>query len=206
MSSQTATASIHQPVITRTTEIDFLYIDLTVCDRCVGTGDSLDAAIEIVRPALAATGIEPEVRRTLVESEDQARALGFISSPTIRVNGRDIATVTRETVCGTCGDICGEETTCRVWEYQGHEYTVAPTGAIVEGILRETFAPEQRSDANPAPAGGVPLNLQQFFAGKARPEGTPVACCPPAEAATCCAPEAKADCCGSTHAPGCGCR
>jgi len=71
--------------------IDFMYLDLTTCDRCLGTERNLEAALEKVRDALATTGARVEIRRTLVETEAQARELAFVSSPTIRINGQDIA-------------------------------------------------------------------------------------------------------------------
>ncbi len=71
--------------------MDFLYLDLTTCSRCVGSDEALEAAVATVWPALDAMGAGVEVRKTLVETEEQALALGFVSSPTIRVNGRDIA-------------------------------------------------------------------------------------------------------------------
>ena len=64
--------------------IDFLFLDLTTCTRCLGADRSLGSALEVVRDVLQATGVEVEVNKVLVESEEQARALRFVSSPTIR--------------------------------------------------------------------------------------------------------------------------
>jgi len=72
-------------------KVDFLYLDLTICSRCRASDATLNAAVEIVRPMLDSVGASIEVRKSLVETEEQARTLGFVSSPTIRVNGRDIA-------------------------------------------------------------------------------------------------------------------
>ena len=77
--------------IPRRVVIEFLYINLTTCSRCLGTDAQIEAALALVRPVLAVTGIEVELRKILVESEAQARALRFASSPTIRIDGRDIA-------------------------------------------------------------------------------------------------------------------
>lgn len=35
-------------------------------------------------------GVDEEVRLVHVESEDEARAVGFLGSPSLRVNGRDV--------------------------------------------------------------------------------------------------------------------
>jgi len=90
--------------------IDFLFLDLTTCSRCLGANQSLEAAFEVVREVVEATGVEVEVDKVLVESEEQARAQRFVSSPTIRVNGRDVALELRESSCGSeaCTDGCGE--------------------------------------------------------------------------------------------------
>ena len=71
--------------------VDFLYLDLSTCGRCSGTGANLDTALAAVEVVLRATGARVELRRVHVTSAAQARELRFVSSPTIRVNGRDIA-------------------------------------------------------------------------------------------------------------------
>ena len=43
--------------------IDFLYLDVTVCERCQGTDKSLDEAIGEVANILAATGIDVKVNK-----------------------------------------------------------------------------------------------------------------------------------------------
>jgi hypothetical protein len=83
-------ASPHQFVI------DFMYLDLETCTRCRGTDANLEAALVEVGRVLEATGAAVSVRKTLVATAEQARMLGFVSSPTIRVNGRDIGARTGE--------------------------------------------------------------------------------------------------------------
>jgi hypothetical protein len=58
----------------RRVEVDFLY--LAACSRCVESDASLEEAVETVRPALDAVGAAIGVRKTLVETEEQARAWG----------------------------------------------------------------------------------------------------------------------------------
>src|SRR5918999_4547783 len=76
------------PTASRRVAIDFLYLDLEVCTRCIGTNANLEAALAEVSQILRATDIAVSVTKTLVQSEEQARALGFFSSPTIRLTGR----------------------------------------------------------------------------------------------------------------------
>jgi len=210
----TMSAMIEQAPHARTVEIDFLYLDPTACSRCVGSDESLRAALDVVRPALAATGVDVALRKTLVASEEQARALRVVSSPTIRVNGRDIAGALRESACADCGDLCGcgGETDCRLWIYEGGEYTEAPVGLIVEAILGAVYGGVAPVAHAARPYEDVPANLKHFYAGKVAKEqedeeGVAVSsCCAPAVQATCCAPSEKATCCGPTNAGSCGCQ
>lgn len=52
------------------------------------------ATVERVSAVLSERGIETEIRLIRVESEDHARVLGFLGSPTVRVDGVDIESET----------------------------------------------------------------------------------------------------------------
>ena len=132
--------------------------------------------------------------------------LGFVSSPTIQVNGLDIALELRESSCAECGEACACDGTidCRVWVWQGQEHTEAPTAMIVDAILREVYGGGERAIA-PLPVGPVPENLACFFADKERLAAT-ASCCPPAEQVACCEPSEKASCCGDGDSASCGCQ
>ncbi len=190
----------------RTIEVDFLYLDLTTCTRCRGSDASLRAAVETVRSALDAVGASIEVRKTLVESEEQARALRFVSSPTILVNGRDIASELVESSCSECGELCGcdGEVDCRVWDYRGEQHTEAPIGMIVEAILAE-LGPTGAARSEERTFVDVPENLKRFLAGTGAAQNTS-SCCSPEEQATCCDPAEKAGCCADSASSSCGCR
>ena len=205
-------------------KVDYLYIDLNVCDRCLGTDTALYEAIRDTGQILETSGIELSLTKTLVETEEQAAELGFLTSPTIRINGRDIQNDIKESTCESCGDICGDsDIDCREWEYQGKVYNVAPKGLIVDAILGEVYGGQEAipEDSHQIPIEKVPANLKKFYAAiraqEARlteagdcgpsccgPDSTEAAtsCCGPAatEAATsCCGPattEAATSCCG----------
>jgi hypothetical protein len=49
------------------------------------------AAVTMVKDVLAAQGVAAEVTEVLVSDEQTARQLKFPGSPTIRINGRDVA-------------------------------------------------------------------------------------------------------------------
>jgi hypothetical protein len=148
--------------VRRTVVIDFLFLDLSTCVRCTGTDANIETALAAVEGVLRATGARAELRRIHVRSLEQARQLRFVSSPTIRVNGRDIAPEALESECGedACG--CGP---CRVWRYAGREYTEAPVGLIVDAVLAELYAEATRAES-PAPADALPDNLVRVFAAK----------------------------------------
>lgn len=145
--------------------IDLMYIDLTVCERCLGTDAILEEAIVEVAKVLKVTGYEIEVRKTLIESEEQARNMGCITSPTIRINGQDIQLSFKESLCESCGDVCGEDVDCRVWTWEGQEYTIPPKAMIVDAILRHVYGRNQTSQQETQ---DVPVNLKKFFAAKAK--------------------------------------
>jgi hypothetical protein len=49
------------------------------------------AAVKLVKRVLAAEGVAAEIHEVLVRDEGMAGELGFCGSPTIRINGRDVA-------------------------------------------------------------------------------------------------------------------
>ena len=144
--------------------IEFLYLDLTVCERCQGTESNLDKAVEEVSKVLEAAGYDLKINKVNIISEELAVKHKFISSPTIRVNGRDIALSVKETECKECGDLCGDDVECRVWEYEGQEYTEPPTAMIINAIMKEVYG---GSETNPPANDGyvLPDNLKTFFRG-----------------------------------------
>ena len=210
MITETLNLPAKQQLATRQIDLDFLFLDLNTCTRCVGTGQNLETAIETVKPMLSLMGVDLRVNKILIESPEQAQVHHFVTSPTIRLNGRDIALETIESRCDSCADLCGcdEGTNCRVWLYQGQEYTEAPVALLAETILQEVFSTSQQSTAEPTLYEDIPENLQHFFAGKAQQTAAAASlCCSTAEQQTCCEPSAKASCCGEvSNTGGCGCQ
>jgi hypothetical protein len=189
--------------------IEFLFLDLTKCTRCLGADRSLESAPDVVREVLQATAVDVEVDKILVESAEQARALRFVSSPTVRVDGRDVALELRESSCGSeaCSDGCGEQIACRVWVHRGREYTEPPVAMIVDAILGQVYGGAPPRDAPEPKPYELPENLTRFFSGRTgsvEPEER--ACCSSSAQESCCDAEAKADCCGAGTGEGCGCR
>ncbi|HBX22104.1 MAG TPA: hypothetical protein DEF34_00490 [Desulfotomaculum sp.] len=144
--------------------IDFLYLDLSVCTLCQGTDSSLDEAVLEVSKVLQATGVDVVVNKINVHSEELARAWKFVSSPTIRINGRDIQLEVKESLCESCGDLCGDDVDCRVWVYQGKDYTVPPKAMIIEAILKEVYGGVRHPSNATEQEYILPDNLKRFYA------------------------------------------
>ncbi len=123
----------------REIDIEFLYLDLEVCDQCKGSEINLDEALREVSKVLEKTGVRVNVKKIHVESLEQAQSLNFISSPTTRIDGRDAAIEVKENYCSSCGTLSGNETYCRIWNFQGEEYSTVPKSLVVEAILKEIY-------------------------------------------------------------------
>ena len=159
--------TIPEPIAAETKErvtIDFLYLDLGECDRCKGTNEQLKSALPIITQALEASDFEVEVRKIHVQSLQQAAALSFVVSPTIRVNNRDIQFNWRETPCDPCSKGCASAVSCREWEYRGRWYEVPPKELMIRRILGEVYERSERAAPEAQQATEVPENLKRFFA------------------------------------------
>lgn len=205
MTTRTARTELGDGPATRI-DIELLALDLATCTRCLGTLANIERAIEAVRPALEATGRHVTLTKAVIASDREARERRFSLSPTVRVNGRDIALETLESRCEDCTDLCGcgEDISCRLWRYRGQDYTEVPMGLVVEALLREVVG------AGPIGAGvseseGVSDNLRRFFDRESARSLNP-SCCSPEIQETCCEPAEKATCCATPTAGSCGCR
>ena len=156
----------------RKLRIEYLYLDLQCCDRCIGTDIVLEEVIEGLRPALELAGYAVEYRKIEMTTARLAEKYGFLSSPTILVNGVDIFGTIRESDCGCCGEIAGTEVDCRVFEYEGRLYEVPTEEMLARAILKNL-------DARPSRCRGpykLPENLRRFYEGKAKKAGKKSAC------------------------------
>lgn len=143
--------------------IDFLYLDLNVCTRCQGTERILEDALNDVSKILEMIGVEVILNKVNISSEEKAKEYKFLSSPTIRVNGHDIQMEIREGLCESCGDLCGDNVDCRVWVYNGKEFTEPPKAMIIDAILKEVYTTHQHKAKSQEYS--IPDNLKKFFSG-----------------------------------------
>ena len=155
-------------------QIEYLYLDLNTCDRCIGTDTVLEEVIRELTPALALAGYVVRYDKVEIVSEQVAVEKRFLSSPTIRVNGYDICDEVQESDCGCCGEISGTPVDCRVFAYEGALYEVPPKAMLAEAILKNAFREEKLSCCC---GYELPENLKKFFAGKSRKSGSSCCCC-----------------------------
>ena len=142
--------------------IDYLYLDLNTCDRCIGTDAVVEEVITSLKDAFALANYRLTYHKTEIATEADAIKHRFLSSPTIRVNGIDICAEVKESDCACCGDISGTQVDCRVFEYKGKLYTVPPKALLAEAILKNAFAKAPASTEKYV----LPENLKKFFKGK----------------------------------------
>lgn len=147
--------------------VDLLVIDLSTCKRCVPTGDQLKHAVSLLDPVAEALGIELRHHEIVVQTPQEAKAHALLSSPTIRLNGRDIDQDIRESLCDSCGDLTENNTLvdCREWHYRGKVYFAAPLPLLVEAIMGAMLDMEAPPIV-PAPIEELPENLQRYFDNK----------------------------------------
>lgn len=147
--------------------VEYLYLDLNTCDRCVGTDKVLEEVLKELQPTFALAGYVIKYKKIEVSTVELAEKFHFLSSPTIRVNGKDICDKVQESDCACCGEISGTSVDCRVFEYDGGLYEVPPKEMLVESILRYAFTPDNGSDTEDYV---LPENLRSFFEGKQEKE------------------------------------
>lgn len=151
--------------------VEYFYLDLQTCERCIGTDSVLDEVMRVLTPALELAGFDVEYNKTEIKTVDMAIQHQFVSSPTIRVNGQDICKSIAENSCGCCSDISNTDVECRVFEYNGKTYEIPPKEMLAESILQGVFS--QFNEECSSDKYQLPANLKNFFDGKKTKSG----CC-----------------------------
>lgn len=150
--------------------VEYLYLDLKTCERCIGTDAVLDAVMATLIPALELAGYKVDYKKIEMTTAEIAAEYQFLSSPTIRVNRQDICQTVKESSCGCCSDISSTDVDCRVFEYEGEVYEVPPKSMLAEAILQAIFGISSGCSCGDYE---LPENLKNFFAGK----GGATSCC-----------------------------
>lgn len=148
--------------------VDLLVIDLNTCKRCIPTGDQLRVAVNLLAPVAEALEIELRHHVIVVQTPAEAKEHALLTSPTIRLNGRDIAQDIRESECESCGGLTVDNTSvdCREWHYRGKVYFAAPVPLLVEAIMAAMLNIDEIPPVVPAPLDDLPQNLEHYFNNK----------------------------------------
>ncbi len=149
--------------------VEYLYLDLQTCERCIGADSILDEVMLVLTPALKLAGFTVKYKKIEMKTAEIAIQHQFVSSPTIRVNGQDICKSVAENSCGCCSEISDTDVECRVFEYNGKTYEIPPKEMLAESILQFVFG---QCDAGCSCDGyELPENLKNFFDGKKTKSG-----------------------------------
>jgi len=122
-------------------------------------------------------GIELRHQEIVVQTPEEAKEKALISSPTIRINGRDIDQDIRESECESCGDLTNHNISvdCREWHYRGKVYSAAPVPLLLEAIMGAMLNIDGMPPVVPAPLEELPENLQRYFDNKKQTRS--IRCC-----------------------------
>lgn len=148
--------------VKRQVKVDYLYLDLSSCERCQGTERVLTQAVELLTPILSVLDMDITYSKINVINEELAIEHKFVSSPTIRVDGKDLAMEVKENSCGSCSDLSGEVVECRVWIYRDQEYSEPPLALVVERMIEVIFCETEISEVIPYV---LPENLAVYYEG-----------------------------------------
>lgn len=173
-------------------DIDFLYLDLSCCDRCQGADKRVEEAVARCRDVLRACGYNLVLNSVLVDSATKAKRYRFESSPTVRVNGVDICPSVEENDCDCCSDMSDAAVSCRIFPYNGTYYEVPPTDMLVRGIMEVVL--QNRRPADPPMPYALPENLKKFYEGVEKKAKKGSCCCgesDKAESSCCCGESGK---------------
>jgi hypothetical protein len=99
-------------------KIEFLYYE-----DC----PSHDDALERLRQVLEGEGVKGEIEITKVETDDQAQALRFIGSPTIRIDDQDIDPPPEDAYYAL---------TCRAYRWEDGRFSPLPSPEMIRQALR----------------------------------------------------------------------
>lgn len=136
--------------------IDLLFLEVDMsgsgkksCGACDVAESRLNTALDLARPLLAEAGYAVRVNKMQVTTEEQARRLKFVGSPTLRVAGSEV--VPRHVPDGEG----------RVWSWAGKEFAEPPVGLFLDLILRGVRTEGSRASAQLAEE--IPSYLKRYL-------------------------------------------
>jgi len=121
-------------------KIELLY--LMDCPWCIKTK-------KLIKEALKELKLKAKVKEILIDTKTKSKKYGFIGSPTIRINGKDIQEDVKKSRCLPCKKLAKltKKTRsfvkkeccvsgCRTYNYKGKRYPYPPKELIKEALNR----------------------------------------------------------------------
>ena len=136
--------------------IDFLYLDAGTSNGWQDSFSALSEAIGELSTLLNSSGLYIQVNKTLIDTAELAIKHRFVCSPTIAINGVDIAESTQSSI---------DAFNCRVWVYKGGNYSAAPKSLIISAIIKAIYGGTIPIIERPY---SLPPALQKFFSAKSK--------------------------------------
>ena len=107
-------------------------VELLIFERCPNG----DVALEHARAAMKRVGVDSELRMVVVQTDEDARRLHFLGSPSVRIDGLDVDASAR-----TRSDFGLQ---CRIYVFEGRILGAPPTQWIADALrgdlaVEETF-------------------------------------------------------------------
>ena len=154
---QSPSQTIDVPVV-----LELFALDTIACGPCVSAMASLHAAAATLSHELTGDGYVVATRVILLENTTHAAELGISSSPTVRVNGHDIALDTDEAPCTTCSALAGVSIECRTYEWDGQRFDHPPVPLIVDAVHQHLPSGARRA-ATKTLAPSRPTSVERFL-------------------------------------------
>ena len=148
--------------------VDFLYLDLHTCQRCIETRSIIERVLDEVAQQLNEDGYQIKLNKVKVASIQLAKKYLFISSPTIRFNQHVIDVSGNETLCVDYGNLCGDQVNCRAWSYEG-KITNEPPQAMIKDAILNHMDDKELDVEQPYQ---IPDNLRIYFEGLQKKQKT----------------------------------
>ncbi len=165
-------AQTTDPTTTVPLVLELYALDTTSCGPCVSALGSMHAAAAVLSRELTGRGYVVATRVVRLEDADHARALGVLSSPTVRVNGVDIALDVDESVCPSCTALASAAVECRTYRWAGRSYDHPPAALIAAAVRAHiaTGAP-RTSPVSPRAADRGTSSVERFFTARGNARG-----------------------------------
>ena len=134
----------------RTIVIELMRFDKDgkTCTRCEDTAQAVKRIVTKMSALLGNSRTALEFREVPLSSER------IDESNSVRINGRELTDILRETEtemteCPSCSELTGTEICCRSFIYRGHRHDSITEEMLREGILSMIAPPAARAPAEP---------------------------------------------------------